>query len=109
LENLSPVKPKEKKNTSEEVKKQELGPDQTKKPRAKGRLKKIAREKGKAQEVEILEQAQEVSKKKTCNIEMLIKSDGRAQKRICEGSYDRGGGDLLDETIVAAEQHRRDQ
>ena len=39
---------------------------------------------------------------------MLIKSDGRAQKHICEGSYN-GVENLLDETAVAAEQHRRDQ
>nr|POE85002.1 hypothetical protein CFP56_63880 [Quercus suber] len=40
LENSSPIKPKEKKNTSEEVKEQELGLDQTKKLGAKGILKK---------------------------------------------------------------------
>ena len=109
MENSSPVKPKEKKNTSEEVKEQELGPDKTKKTKGKRQIgKKIVSEKGKVQEVEMLEQAQEVSKKRTCNIEMLIKSDGRAQKHICEGSYN-GVENLLDETAVAAEQHRRDQ
>ena len=76
MENSSLVKPKEKKNTSEEVKEQELGPDQTKKTKGKRQIgKKIVSKKGKAQEVEMLEQAQEVSKKRTCNIEMLINGE----------------------------------
>ena len=47
--------------------------------------KKIAREKGKAQVVEKFGQAQEVSKKRKGNVEMFLKSDGRDQKRLCEG------------------------
>lgn len=50
--------------------------------------KKIAREKGKAQDVELCGQAQEVSKKRKGNVEMLFKSEGRYQKRICEGKFE---------------------
>ena len=58
-----------------------------KQPRAefKKKKKKIAREKGKAQVVEKFGQAQEVSKKRKGNVEMFLKSDGRDQKRLCEG------------------------
>ena len=51
-------------------------------------LKKIAREKGKAQGVEKSEQAQEVSKKRKGNDEMFFISDGKVQKRLCEGKHE---------------------
>ena len=56
-----------------------------KQPRAEFKKKKIAREKGKAQVVEKFGQAQEVRKKRKGNVEMFLKSDGRDQKRLCEG------------------------
>ena len=56
-----------------------------KQPRAELKKKKIAREKGKAQVVEKFGQAQEVRKKRKGNVEMFLKSDGRDQKRLCEG------------------------
>ena len=56
-----------------------------KQPRAEFKKKKIAREKGKAQVVEKFGQAQEVRKKRRGNVEMFLKSDGRDQKRLCEG------------------------
>ena len=62
-----------------------------KQPRAEfiKKKKKIAREKGKAQVVEKFGQAQEVSKKRKGNVEMFLKSDGRDQKRLCEGENER--------------------
>ena len=57
----------------------------SKQPMAEFKKKKIAREKGKAQVVEKFGQAQEVRKKRKGNVEMFLKSDGRDQKRLCEG------------------------
>ena len=64
IEVLSPIKPKEKEDTSEERNRQQQGPTRMVKQAARGRIKKIAKEKGKAQVVEKFGQAPEVSKKK---------------------------------------------
>ena len=77
FEVLSLMKPKEKEETSEERKVQQQDPDRMVKQVARGRIKIIVREKGKAQVVEKFGQAQEVSKKRKGNVEMLFKSDGR--------------------------------
>ena len=85
FEVLSLIKPKEKEETSEERKVQQQDPDRMVKQAARGRIKIIVREKGKAQVVEKFGQAQEVSKKRKGNAEMFLKPDGRDQKRLCEG------------------------
>ena len=72
FEVLSLIKPKEKEETSEERKVQQQDPDRMVKQVARGRIKIIVREKGKAQVVEKFGQAQEVSKKRKGNVEMLL-------------------------------------
>ena len=56
----------------------------------------------------MLEQAQEVSKKRKGNDEMFFISDGRVQKRLCEGKHE-GVKFFFAETAVTAEQHCLDQ
>ena len=87
VEVLSPIKPKE--GLSEERNRQLQSPGHMVIKAASGRIKKkIAREKGKTQGVEKSEQAQEVSKKRKGNDEMFFISDGRVQKRLCEGKHE---------------------
>ena len=67
-------------------------------------MKKIAREKGKFQEVVQSEQAQEVCKKRKFHDEMFSISDNKIQKCLCKG--EQGGSiNLFAETAVTAEQH----
>nr|POE96858.1 hypothetical protein CFP56_49609 [Quercus suber] len=69
---LSPLKLTGNEGTSEERDRQLQGPGRMFKQAARGRIKNIAREKGKAQGVEKSEQAQEVSKKRKGNDEMCL-------------------------------------
>ena len=79
-------------------------PDRVIAQRTKGRIKKIAREKGKAQEVVKSERAQEVSKKRKFNNEMLLISDENVHKRLCANVGEQeGGANLFDETTVTVE------
>ena len=49
---------------------------------SKGKWKKIAREKGKAQDVEMMNKGLEVGNKRLDSIEDLIKAEGRVQKKV---------------------------
>ena len=74
----------------------------------RGRMKKIAREKGKFQEVVQSENDQEVCKKRKVHDEMFSISDNKVQKLLCEG--EQGGSiNLFDEMTVTTEQHSLDQ
>nr|POE70814.1 hypothetical protein CFP56_45450 [Quercus suber] len=74
----------------------------------KRRIKRIAREKRKAQEVVKIEGVQEVSNKRKICYETLLLTEGNVQKRLC---VDKQEGDVnfLTKTAVTAEQHRLDQ
>ena len=49
---------------------------------SKGKWKKIAREKGKAQDVEMMNKGLEVGNKRLDSIKDLIKAEGRVQKKV---------------------------
>ena len=105
---FEPVRQEEGKGSSSVEQTQPLRPNCVIKQGVKGRMKKIAREKGKFQEVVQSEQAQEVCKKRKVHDEMFSISDNKVQKRLCEG--EQGGSiNLFAETAVTAEQHRLDQ
>ena len=91
---------------NEAAKKEEAGPINRKKSAVK--LKKIAREVGKAQDVEVDITPTKVSKKRPNNVETLSVTEGKAQKRICERSV-REDEFLSYETAVTAMQHCREQ
>ena len=55
------------------------------------RIKRITREKGKAQEVMKSERAQEVSKKRKFNNEMLLISDENVHKSLCANIGEQEG------------------
>ncbi|KAK9988823.1 hypothetical protein SO802_029062 [Lithocarpus litseifolius] len=76
LEVCSPLKPKMEVNNNNQAKEKGLSPDADKKATGKGRLKKIAREKNKAQEVDMINQSPEVGKKRLGNIEVLTRAEG---------------------------------
>ena len=83
-EGFRPIRPKEKESSSVE-RTQPLSPGRVLQQGVRGRIKKIAREKGKAQEVVKFEQAQEVSKKRKVYDEMLFISDKKVKKCLCAG------------------------
>jgi len=70
---------------------------------AKGRIKKIARDKGKAQEVVKSEKAQEVSKKRKAYNDMLFISNENVQKHLCKRWGTGRGCKFFSETTVTAE------
>ena len=72
------------------------------------KFKRMARDKGKAQESGSAEKAQEVSNKRKALNETLFSFEEFAQKRLCIGEQ---GGNVTDftETAVTAEQHRLDK
>ena len=72
------------------------------------KFKRMARDKGKAQEFVNAEKAQEVSNKRKALIDVLFSSEEIAQKRLCFGEQ---GGNVYEfsETAVTAEQHRLDK
>ena len=57
---------------------------------AKRKFKKMARDKGKVQETEKAEKAQEVSNKRKVYNDTLFISKGNVQKRLCVGEQERG-------------------
>lgn len=75
-----------KSGTTEDIKNkaQDLGLDMEKKAKAKGKLKKVAREMGKSQCVNKKAQVSIGGKKRAGVIEGLEESEGRAQKRVCK-------------------------
>ena len=72
------------------------------------KFKRMARDKGKAQELVNAEKAQEVSNKRKALNDVLFSSEEIAQKHLCFGEQ---GGNVyeLSETAVTAEQHRLDK
>lgn len=95
----SPMRPKEEKMISIGSKNQSAGPSEEGKGLSKGKLKKTARERGKAQDVDMSIQAHEVGKKKSWY---------KNKKRLHGGKgYEGNQGD--DGTAVSALQHCREQ
>ena len=106
-EGFRPIRPKEKESSSVE-RTQPLIPSRVLQQGVRRRIKKIAREKEKAQEVVKSEQVQEVSKKRKVYDEMLFISDKKVQKCLCAGKQ-KGGVNFFAETTVTANQHCLDQ
>lgn len=78
----SPMRPKEEKMISIGSKNQSAGPSEEGKGLSKGKLKKIARERGNAQDVDMSIQAHEVGKKRAGNLDALIETEGKNKKRL---------------------------
>lgn len=73
-----------------------------------GNWQKIARERGKAQDVDMSAQAHEVGTKRVGNMEALLEAEGIVKKRLCEiKDYEGNHGDYG--AAVSALQHRREQ
>lgn len=94
LVSTNPIKPMEeikaKKGNSNEI----VGLDNEGKGLSKGNWKRLAREKGKAQDVDMNAQAHEVGKKRGGNLEALIEAEGIDKKGLCEGKdYGENHGD----------------
>ena len=85
LVSTNPIKPMEeikaKKGNSNEI----VGLDNEEKDLSKGNWKRLAREKGKAQDVDMNAQAHEVGKKRGGNLEALLEAEGIDKKGLCEG------------------------
>ncbi|XP_023874702.1 uncharacterized protein LOC111987231 [Quercus suber] len=103
-EGIGPIRPNEIEGLSLE-RTQPLSPGRISKQGVRGKIKKIAREKGKAHEVIKSEQGVEVSKKRKIFDDTFFISDRNIQKRLCEGEQE-GGVIFFDETAVTAAQHR---
>ena len=88
----SPIKPKTGTKVCEALSDQNASPDIKKKGPGKGKWKKIAREIGKAQDMEVSIQAHEVGNKRAEKIKDLLLTEGKASKRVFEEKSD--GGDL---------------
>nr|POE45567.1 hypothetical protein CFP56_39567 [Quercus suber] len=103
LEVTSPLKTKINSDNKEngEV---ELRPSKGKIGSSKGKCKKIAREIGKAHDISMKAQEFSMGMKRTENTDSLAESDGRVQKRVCEGGG-RHKGKNVEEMAVAARQH----
>ena len=104
----SPLKPKKEANKNGQVESKSLSPEVENNTMSKGKWKKIAREKGKAQEVEKINKGPEVGKKRLESIEALTKAEGRDQKWVC-GEDDNKNSIFLDEMAMATRQHRREK
>lgn len=86
----SPIKHKAEIKVNANNNNQIAGPAKERKGLSKGKWKKIARERGKAQDVDISAQAREVGKKRVDNIEALPKAEGINKKHLYE-EKDCGG------------------
>ena len=88
-----------------------LGPnlEAEKEPISKGKWKKIAREKGKAQEVDMKLNGPEVGNKRVGCIEDLLIAECRSQKKVLGGERSNNDSNSLNETAVTARQHRREK
>ena len=76
---------------------------------SKGRWKKMAREKGKAQDEEMVFKGPEVGNKRTESIEELLEVEGRVQKKLRGEVCNNKISDFIDETAVTARQHYREK
>ena len=104
---LSPLRLKGKESSSEVRGSQPQSRGWLCKRVVRGKIKSMAREKGKTQNIEKSEQAREVSKKRKVNYDMLFVWDDRVQKHFCEEKHGDGVNSFI-ETVVTAEQHRLD-
>ena len=105
---LSPLRLKGKESSSEVRDSQPQSPGRLCKRAIRGKIKSMAREKGKIQNIEKSEQARKVSKKRKVNDDMLFVWDNRVQKRFYEEKHG-DGVNSFNEMVVTAEQHRLDQ
>ena len=78
-------------------------------PIFRGKWKKIAREKGKAQEEDMGLKGPVVGNKRRDCMENLSEAEGRAQKKVCRVESCNNSSDFLDETAVSTKQHRREK
>ena len=75
-------------------------------PISKGKWKKIAREKGKAWDVDMRIKGPDIGNKRVGCIEDLLVAEGRSPKKACGGESGNNGSDSVNETVVTARQHR---
>ena len=78
-------------------------------PISKGKWKKIAREKGKAQDMDMRIKGPNVGNKKVGCIEELLVVEGRSQKKARGGESGNNGSNSLKETVMIARQHRQEK
>lgn len=107
-EATSPIKPKAEIVANENNSFQTAGPADEGKGLSKGNWQKIARERGKAQDVDMSAQAHEVGTKRVGNIEALLEAEGIVKKRLCE-IKDCGGNHGDYGAAVSALQHHKEQ
>ena len=74
----------------------------------KGRLKKIAREKGKIKDEETLAQIKEIGIKRSRWFEASEEGEARPPKRLCEVQFS-GNANSLFEMVATAGQRRREK
>ena len=110
-EEVSSLKPKETEiNNSEEE--EQAGPRKGKNRTGKGNLKKVAREAGKARGVGSSSLEIVVGAKRLEDTETLAEREGRPQKKSCEKEGKNNVvfcENFVEESAVAARQHRREQ
>ena len=78
-------------------------------PIFRGKWKKIAREKGKAQEEDMGLKGPNVGNKRRECLEDLLEAEGRVQKKVRRGESCNNSSDFLNEMVVSAKQHRREK
>ena len=78
-------------------------------PIFRDKWKKIAREKGKAQEEDLGLKGPAVGNKRRNCMESLLEDEGRAQKKVRKVERCNNSLDFLDETAVFTKQHRREK
>ena len=71
--------------------------------------KKIAKEKGKAQEEDMGLKDPVVGNKRRDCMENLSKVEGRVQKKVCRVESCNNNSDFLDKTVMSAKQHRQEK
>ena len=92
---------------SGETKEYKGSPGKGKKAGTKAKWMKIAREVGKVQDAKMVMLSPKTSKKRIANVENLILTEERSQKRVCDRNLKRSAV-FPDETVVAAMQHPRE-
>ena len=78
-------------------------------PIFRGKWKKIAREKGKAQEEDMGLKGSDVGNKRRDCMENLTEAEGRVQKKVHREESSNNSSDFLNEMVVSAKQHRREK
>ena len=101
VEALSPLRLNGKEGSSEARGSQLQSPSRLCKIAIRGKIKSMAREKGKSQIMEKSEQAREVSKKRKVNDDMLFVWDDRISKRFCEEKHGHGVNSFTETAVTA--------